>query len=494
MASQPPSTFLREADRLVAAGDLAGAADTYATLLKSNPRYEHRARVRYRLGTIYSKLGRWQRAIDTLKRAAREWPDNADLLYNLAQAQIYAQRQSDAAETLARALEADPDHADSLARLATMAQYAGRPEDAAAQLEAIDRRGIRNWSVELAFATLAPKTGRNPEAIRRLRSMVDEGGLEPEERAALLLNLAYLLDLEGRYDDAWGAAEEGNAALPVHYDPARFVRDVEHSIRTVTPEVILSLPEPTDRASDVVLILGSPRSGTTLMEQIIAAHPEADSAGELEVLGESVKIVARAAGATGDASRIRRADMIKASGHYLSALRACSGQARKRIDKQPHNWHSLGLASRLLPEARVIYCDRDLRDVAISTFFRNFAIGHEYSTRLDWIGQYLRESRRLMRHWIEVIPRTTDSFKITTARYEEVVANAETESRRLVEFVGLPWDDACLRFQEHKRGVRTLYADQVGRGVYKDSLERWRRYEKHLGPLMEALGDEAPRG
>lgn len=493
MPPPPPSTYLKEADRLVAAGDLAGAADAYTRLLKAHPRFEYRANVRHRLGTIQSKMGFWDQSIDTLKKASREAPGNADILYHLAQAQIYAQRHLDATSTIEKVLEIEPEHPEALARRATLAQYAGNLEAAVAQIDEIDRRGVRHWSIELAFAGMAPRTGRTAEAIKRLQAMVDEGGLDADEHAALLFNLAYLLDREKRYDEAWAAAERANALLPVRHDPEALERFTDHVISTVDADAIRALPEPMDRAEDVVLIVGSPRSGTTLLEQIIAAHPLSDTAGELGVLPHAVAELARSPGARGgDPSKVRRQDMIKPSGMYLTALRSRTGKATRRIDKLPHNWQYLGTAAKILPSAHVIYCDRDPRDIAISSFFRNFVTGHAYTTRLEWIGGYVRACRRLMRHWERVIPEATDSFRITTARYEDVVASAEPESRRLVDFVGLPWDDACLRFQERKAVVTTLNTDQVGRGVYTDSLERWRRYEKHLGPFMDALGDEAP--
>ncbi len=495
MPAKLPSLYLKEAERQIGVGDLAGAADSYSALLKAHPKYMHRGRIRHRLGTVYSRLGEWDQAITTLTKATRERPGNADVFYHLAQAQIYAERREDAIRSLESALGIDPDHADSLARMAAMTQFTEGADEAIAQVEAIERRGIRSASLVLTFASLAPKLGRTDEAIRRLGAMVDEPGVDDSDRAGLLFNMAYLLDREERYDEAWEAAERGNRSLDARHDPGQFDREVDRIIETATPEQLRAMPEPVDRAADAVLIVGSPRSGTTLIEQIIEAHPRSDTAGEMDSLPRAVRVLRRAAGPTLDIARIRRPDVIKASGLYLTNLRERASRvkgAARRVDKQPHNWEHLGIASRLLPEASVIYCERDPRDIAISTFFRNFVAGHQYSTRLDWIGRYLRGSRRVMRHWMDVIPRVTDSFKITTARYEQVVTNPEEETRRLIDHIGLEWDEACLRFSERRRVVVTLSADQVGRGVYTDSLQRWRRYEKYMGPLMEALGDEAP--
>ncbi|MFI4897628.1 MAG: sulfotransferase [Phycisphaerales bacterium JB059] len=485
--------LLRQGDKLVRAGDHAGALEVYTKFLRTQPRHTSRRTISLRAGQLMLLTGKFDQAVSHFKKMADADRRDTDALYNLAQAQAYAMRLEEATRTVERLLAVDLDHPEGLARMATFLNYAGRPEEGEALLDEAGKRGVKHWSIELAFAGLAPRIGRMEEAVTRMRGVVDAGGLDREEHADLLFNIGYLLDKLERYDEAWEAVSAGNRIHVMPWDPEGFVRSIDRIIETQDAGAIRALPEPIDPASDAVLVLGSPRSGTTLIEQILSAHPEAETAGELGTLRQAVIDVSGSSGGVPeDPKRIRQVDMIKASGAYLSELRPRTGKARRRVDKCPGNWQFLGTGSRILPQARVIHSVRDPRDTAISCFFRHFVAGHAFTTRLDWLGHYLACERKLMRHWARVLPEGSPRLGFTTANYEQIVENPETEARRLVEFAGLPWDDACLRFGETKKIVNTLNADQAGRGVYTGSTQRWRRYEKHLAPLLEAMGDEAP--
>jgi len=485
---------LQQAEQHIRAGRYAPAAEAYAKYLRSNPRHPAHARLSLRYAQLLMKSGRFEKAIDHLKKLIRRDGRNTDALYALVQAQAHASRIDDATRTLDTLLALDPDHAEGLARHAIFLQYAGRTGEALAVIEGADGRGLRHWSLELSFAEIAPLVGREEDAIGRLRAYLDRGGLDREEHTAMLFSLGTLLDRVGRCDEAWEAVSAGNRMMAAPAAPEGLERGVERAIERIDAEAIRAMPKPVDPARDVVLVLGSPRSGTTLIEQILAAHPEAESAGEMDALRHAASTLTGSTDAiVWTPGRLREADVIRASGLFLADLRARAGKARRRIDKTPHNWQHLGVAARMLPEARAIYCERDPRDVAVSCYFRMFVTGQEYTTRLDWIGRYLAATEKLMRHWERTIRKATDSFRVTRARYEQVVENTEEETRRLVEFVGLDWHESCLRFHEQRRVSVTLSSDQVGRGVHSGSVARWRRYEKHLGPLIEAMGDEAPK-
>lgn len=488
-----PDILLRQGQACVNAGDHAGAIEAYTRFLKTSPSHPSRRGISIRVGQLMSLAGRHEKAVTHLKRVVDRDKRDTEAIYALAQAQAFASKLDDATATVERLLAIDPDHPEGLARRATLLNYLGRAEEGGALLDEAHARGLRHWSLELALAALAPRLGRSEEAVERMRAMVDAGGLDKQEHADLLFNIAYLLDKLGRYDEAWEAAARGNALEPSSWDAGGFTAYIDRLILTQTPEALRALPEPMDRASDAILILGSPRSGTTLLEQIIAAHPKAATAGEISALHDSLlALIGAPGGIVEDPRRVRPADMIKASGAYLSELRARAGKATRRIDKSPPNWQLLGTGSRVLPEARVIFTERDPRDTAISCFFRHFIAGNHFTKGLDRLGVYLAGKQRLVRHWERTLPEAALGLAFTRAVYEDVVAHPEREARRLVEFAGLEWDDACLRFGESKKIVSTLNADQSGQGVYTGSAQRWRRYEKHLAPLLEAMGDEAP--
>lgn len=485
-----PNELLKQGAALTEAGRYNEAVEVYTRFLKTARTHPSRRVISLRVGQLLMLAGRHDKSVAHFKKMVDRDGRDVDALYGLVQAQAFLAQLDEANDTVERILEIQPDHPEAIARRATFLNYLGRPEEGAAVLDDATRRGVRHWSIELALAGLAPKLGRAEESAQRLRAMLDEGGLEREERAEMFITLGYLLDKLGRYDEAWAAASEGNAAEMTPWNAQGFARHMDQLVQTQTPEMLRSLPEPVDRGGDALLILGSPRSGTTLIEQIIGAHPDATSAGEFTAMNDAMDLLRQSQ--SGAAPRFRRADMIRASGHYLTQLRARTGKASVRIDKTPPNWQTLGISSRLLPESRVIYADRDPRDTAVSCYFRRFVSGHHFTRRLDWLGVYLACKQRVMRHWERVLPEASPGVGLTRAHYEQVVADPEGEARRLVAFAGLAWDDACLRFNETKKIVPTLTADQAGQGVYTGSAQRWRRYEKHLGPLLEAMGDEAP--
>jgi len=491
----PPSSnmLLKQGHACVNAGDHAGAIEAYTRFLKSAREHPSRRMVSLRIGQLMMLMGRHAKSVAHFKKMVDRDKRDADALYGLVQAQAFLAQLDEANATVDRLLAIQPDHPQGIARRATFLNYFGRPDEGGETLDEAERRGVRHWSLELALAGLAPKLGRMDESVDRMRAIVQGGDLDKQEHAELLLNTGYLLDKLERYDEAWEAVSEGNAVEETPWNAPGFARHIDRLIETQTVEMLRALPEPMDRASDVVLVLGSPRSGTTLLEQIIAAHPQAETAGELSALHDGLATIrAGQGGASVSSSRIRPADMIKASGAYLTELRSRAGKATRRVDKCPSNWQLLGIGARVLPEARVVYSDRDPRDTAISCFFRHFVTGNYFSKQLDWLGVYLASKQRLMRHWERVLPEAAPALGLTRFVYEDVVASPESQAKRLVEFAGLPWDDACLRFNEKKRIVATLTADQAGQGIHTGSAQRWRRYERHLGPLLDAMGDEAP--
>ncbi len=229
-----------------------------------------------------------------------------------------------------------------------------------------------------------------------------------------------------------------------------------------------------------------PRSGTTLVEQIIASHPQCFGADELPHIGA---IAATLPGRLQtDHPYPQCAAMIDAplarslAEEYLEKLQAVGGDAKRVSDKMPANFIYLGLIALMFPRARVIHCRRDPLAVCLSIYFHRFAYGHGYAYDLGDIGVYYRQYRRLMQHWHEVLP-----LEICDVQYEELVADQASESRRLIDYCGLSWDDRCLEYHKNTRPVQTMSNWQVRQPIYTDSIQRWKHYEKHLDELKEML-------
>jgi hypothetical protein len=239
-----------------------------------------------------------------------------------------------------------------------------------------------------------------------------------------------------------------------------------------------------------VFIIGMPRSGTSLIEQILASHPAVFGAGELEEISKLAESSVAAPGARArfpDAVPAMSAQQIRQVGaDYIARIRARAPNAKRIIDKMPGNFAFAGLIHLALPNARLIHTRRDAVDTCFSCFSRYFAHGQWFSYDLGELGRYYRGYEALMEHWRNVLPKGV----MLEVDYEQVVADLEHEARRIVEHCGLEWDDACLAFYETQRPVRTASASQVRQPIYGTSVGRWRPYEPFLGPLLEALGTE----
>jgi hypothetical protein len=235
-----------------------------------------------------------------------------------------------------------------------------------------------------------------------------------------------------------------------------------------------------------VFIVGMPRSGTSLVEQILSCHRDVYAAGELRNIRKlTVSLVPNFDKRNDEADAPVRLDqplLSAAAERYLDQLRKTAGDAIRVTNKMPYNFLYLGLIALMFPRARIIHCVRDPIDTCLSWYFQNFERGNFSSFDLRHAGLYYRQYERLMAHWGEVL-----DLPIMEVRYEEHVGAPEKVCRDMLDFLELDWDPACLRFHESSRFTRTASRDQVREPIYTSSAGRWRNYEPHLGPLIEAL-------
>jgi hypothetical protein len=232
-----------------------------------------------------------------------------------------------------------------------------------------------------------------------------------------------------------------------------------------------------------------PRSGTSLVEQILCSHPAIYGAGELAFLTEAAdelwKMTGSALPYPGYLQGIKHVHLETVAKNYLDKLsRLATGNELRITDKMPANYWYLGLIYLLFPKARVIHCVRNPLDTCLSIYFQNFANAHKYTNNLKSIGRVYTIYRQLMGYWRSVL-----EYPIMDVQYEELLANQEAVSRRLVEYCGLPWDGRCLQFQDNPRMVMTASHDQVRRAFYKTSINRWKNYQPFIGPLLAELGN-----
>jgi hypothetical protein len=307
------------------------------------------------------------------------------------------------------------------------------------------------------------------------------------ERAYLHFHLGHLYDRTGEYDRAFSHFRQGNNLVQSPYDSDEHHRLVSSLIRAYDPASLATHPRATLPTEQPIFIVGMPRSGTTLVEQILTSHPRVYGAGELDDLSQIAAALPRTLGSAEPYPRcldtLTQAQVDALAQQHLAKLAALSGNAPRVTDKMPLNFLNLGLIALLFPHARVIHCTRDPLDTCLSCYFCNFAGNLPYTYDLAHLGQFYKEYTRLMRHWKKVLP-----VRMREVSYEQLVADPEAQMRALVAFCGLDWDGNCLEFHNTERAVMTASDVQVRRPIYNSSVGLWRRYEKHLAPLLEALG------
>ena len=365
-----------------------------------------------------------------------------------------------------RALEHDPSDAATMARIADLL----RGSLPAADQETIERR--------LAAA-----------------------GLTAQERACLLFGLALVHDARGEYRRAAAVVEEANALALVaiaqkgcSYEIDVNRRHVNRIITAYAPGLFERLAGAGLRTRRPVFVVGLPRSGTTLIEQVLASHPEVHGAGEVAYSRWSHEAIPAITGRDGDsldAVSILDPTSLRelARRHEQRLIDADGGHARRVISKMPEDYFYLGLIALLFPDAVVIHCRRDLRDVALSCWITNFT-EVPWASDQDHIAARFADYRRLMDHWRAVLPH---SFEVHEIDYEETVDDLEGVARRLLAAMGLDWHPACLEFHRNRRPVKTASQVQVRRPVYRGSVGRWQNYRDELGGLFARLEDLADR-
>jgi Flp pilus assembly protein TadD len=376
---------------------------------------------------------------------------------------------------------------------------AGKPREAWEAMRAFAEAEVPDRWIASLCARAAGAVGQEEQALAVVGRALRASGLSdrPDGRPMLHFAMSALLDKLGRYDEAFGHARTANDAVRAAvrpHDAEAHSEWVTNKIRYFTRRRLKSLPRATHDNRRPVFIVGMPRSGTSLVEQILACHPQVHGAGELNALRQIARGSSGSDWSEGatypealDGLSITRANRL--AQQYLSAAGAGIDSAAGGpeitgvTDKQPLNFLLLDLVELLFPHCRIIHCVRNAIDTCLSCYLTNFEQCNEFKFDLAHLGGYYRDYRRLMEHWKKVL-----TVPVLEVRYEDVVLDAEGQTNRMLEFLNLPWDERCMRPHESDRRVRTASLDQVRRPIYTSSINRWKHYEKHLGELIAALG------
>ena len=466
-----------------AMGDTDRATAHYLNAVRAKPDF---IEAHISLGGLHYLADRNERAIDSYRRALDLDPEQPDALCGLASALAVQGNFEEAAVHLDRVLEIEPGHPEALITRADIHEKQGDFEAAYQSLQPLVDEGRTGSRLAVAFASIARHLDRGQEAIDLMERALAGPDLTVKQQQDLHFALGKALDAAADFDRAFAHYADGNRLVKRHFDPAGHNRLLDALIACYDTEGMRSMPRSDVDAELPVFIVGMPRSGTSLVEQVLASHPDVHGAGELTTLSD---IASRSSGSLGfgnqypvNARSLTREELAQHATDYLEHLKQLSPDARLVTDKMPYNYMLLGFIELLFPNARVIHCRRHPLDTCLSCYFQYFAGRHDYAYELEFLGHYYNGYRRLMAHWEQVL-----NIRLMHVDYEDMVTDQESTTRRLLDFCGLDWHDDCLNFHRQQRHVKTASYDQVRRPMYRSSLERWTHYEKHLAPLTEVL-------
>ncbi len=465
---------------------LEQARDIYQQVLQARP---DNAAALHGLGLIALDIGMPETAIEFFTAALQSDAGNTVVKKALALAYIRQNRIDIATELYRELLEWNDSDGDAHGELARLYLLSGKLDEARVHFKrafAVNPSDPKN----LHGLAQLDSDSITDEVLKTVEIQLAKPELALQDRSSFYFALGRIHDQAGRYEEAFANYSVANLAKPMHYEREKHTRFITQTIDIFNAELFERHTDAGNTTSRPVFIVGMPRSGTTLVEQILASHPDVHAAGELNHIEHLVGSLSsqtdpqppypQLLGAVTSADIRSMADaqerlIVQTAGHNASRI----------TDKMPLNFLHLGLIALMFPNAHIVHCRRNPLDTCLSCYFQNLSGNHSYAGDLENLGHYYRQYERLMLHWYRVLP-----LLIHTVDYEKLVAEPETASKQMLAYLGLDWHEDCLHFHRTRRQVNTASLVQVRKPLYTSSVERWRNYDRHLSPLKTALGTE----
>ncbi len=443
-------------------------------------------------GNYLLKGHRHDEALECTKHAEHLAPHNLDVLDKLGQIYLGMNDTDAAISQYLAALEKEPKRLSSLQGLGQVYQELGNSAKGIAvcdEIIATDNSKPNGLLLKTRMKKSVPSDG----LVEQLLKFMPNNGVEDEISHSTYFALGKVYDDHNNYAEAFKHYSIGNEIKnkALNYSAEVDKKNFSELIETFDVKLFKDFKHLGVESKLPVIIVGMPRSGTTLTEQIISSHPSVIGAGEVVFWGKArTALPLRLATDTPYPECVREINLEQATeiaAMYESTLHKIAGADIKPqhiTDKMPHNFRNLGLIALLFPKVKIIHTMRNPIDTCLSIFFQNFNAAHDYASDLVNLGSHYKQYLRIMRHWHEVLPG-----RILDVKYEDTIADPEFWSRKLIAHIGLEWDDTCLAPHKLERSVKTASHWQVRQPIYKTSVQRWKNYEEFLGPLIEALKD-----
>lgn len=482
---------------LTQVGQWPDALTCFDRAVRQNPNHAEAWRLRGRLLLMWGQRTKQdkllQGSVQSYERHLQLQPTNIGAKGALGVALQEVRRFDDARKCLREVLEHPQatvaDKASAHNNLAGISREHGKIDDAVNHLEQAVELHPEDGAAYSNLAALRKFSEKDSRMMARLEKHVQQTRQPPQVRSRMHFALGKMHDDCGNPDQAFQHFREANDLAGVKYRPAVEEARMDAMIETFTAERMAQLRRQGVDSELPIFIVGMPRSGTTLVEQILASHPDVYGAGELSLIAHaSAQLGANLPGQPPYPQSVLEASteqLQQTAQSYLARLRSFDPQAKRVTDKMPTNFINLGFIATLFPQARIIHCHRNALDVCVSCYFQPFAQPLSFAYSLDALGHYYRQYERMMEHWQSVL-----GDQIVNVQYEELVENSEDVTRALIAACGLPWNDDCLEHHKTRRSVRTASSYQVRQPIYRTAIARWERYARHLKPLRNALESE----
>src|SRR5271169_1872106 len=488
VASNPryADAYFRLGIALEMLGDIGGAIVAYGRATQLIPSL---AEAWFRAGALFYTLGHRDQAIGCFRRAAATGDRNSFGRLAKARALLTEDRNQEAEQVLRETLVADPRNAMAYDLLGNLLSEFGRFDEARACFERAIAIAPMLAGSYYELVRCRPVTSNKDDdgLLQAMQAALATPGLEAAQRLRVHLAIGKAAEDLGDYAlamqhfDAADAVRRGT----VRFDSAAFSIEIESLIARCTPEWIARAPELGSSDATPVLIIGMPRSGTTLVEQIVSMHPEVGAGAELHFWNQRGAEWHRSDLAGNEGPFVVSEFLAKATADYLGVLHAIAPKAARVTDKMPFNFLWAGLIHMAFPRALIIHCRRTAIDTALSIHQTHFRPGLAFPTGGAELVAYFRDYQRLIDHWRRVLP----AGRFIEVDYEDLTRAPEPVIRRVIAACGLAWDDACLRPECNLRAVNTPSKWQARQPIYRTSVARWRRYEPWLGPLRALVDD-----
>ncbi|MFC1748661.1 sulfotransferase [Pseudomonadota bacterium] len=466
-------------------GRYDNALQCYQKALAIEPNY---IEAKINLSNLMQLLGHFDASMEGYYEALKLKPNHLPALRSLARALALTNRLDEALAYYDKALQSAPGSNEFLGQKAQIYDLRGDKQAAYDLLEPLINKGNVDTQVAVAFASVCHLGNRCDEAISLIEEHLQHEKMkyDLEQAPDLHFAIAKRYDKNNRFDDAFKHYEAANDLRVRPFNTERHSQYIDRIIDTFTAEALTKKSCSTTPSQRAVFIVGMPRSGTSLVEQILASHPDVAGGGELDTIKHISEKIPTQLSSNGSYPESFASLTAEASNSatqlYMDKLTEISADTRYVTDKMPQNFLYLGLISKLFPDAHIIHCQRDPLDVCLSCYFQDFAQHQNFSFKLETLAPYYLQYKRLMHHWQNVI-----NIPMFNIRYEELIDDQEKLTRSLLNYLDLEWNDACLNFHKNKRQVNTASYDQVRQPLYSSSVGRWKYYRQQIKQVIETF-------